>query len=919
MKFNKARKSREPRVDDILSGNKAASMMAADADKHAENIKLTEEYHQKYPDSFSFQDWQNGEYSFEQRLLEHRLETIIGDCKELHDNRRMLYTAPDSMVLPQPLAFRPDTFKIPQFRADRKQCLDAISQVQFPEPHLFQADLLSEEVEAAGVPTITPALIPDMLMHFFEQRKERLIYKKCGLLARWARFCKRRDMAEHSQAAFRQAIERIDYEYDDASARLGRLEGALAAQSAQKIEQAQEAAAAGSAPGPPSLFPGGISAAAPGPGPTSEGAEGGAGAGGKKSLAAMLGIREISEGPAQQRPEGDLDPQTGLSPDDIQARTRPGPPSSARVPLVVDGDGGVGGAIAEAGRGWWLPAKGVCLRETVYSARASRRLNKFFSRLMWMTYTHRHDLCRRSVEILNNPKVSSPASRSSVTGGGAGPSAQPAPGLPMLIADAGLLDATLEQLGNHFDIHDSLSKAGGEEFCFRAMQKFAQIHAKQVAATTNPPYELCPLVSGVVAAGPGPPSPLPCFAPPPWLPRLAPWPSCLAPLAVMPRSPGRHASPPGCLASPPGRHASLPWPPCLATPAVPRPPCLVPWGLPSTRLTAAGGGAPASGGAGGVAGLELSPGPGTTFLKKASWRLFSAQPVISQTQQMQGAALMATEVDALLRMEMRNLEQADVVRLIQKAKEEAAAHVQRISGASEAVADTNQARPPARPPARLPTPAPPTIAPRQPWCLCPACPDGRLWFVLLGVWWRTLQNAATLERRHLTAAGPAPDGMLPPAPIVRGRTPTPSMERPDESEGSPTTRTAASRTSKRNVCRLPSPSGFPVLDGWSFLGLGSPGPGQRTLSSRKLAALFLLRHARTRELQQRVLASLNYFRSVQRRLALDGLGFPWDSEETATRRQRFTAGMTADPKAEQVAPALTPPRPGGLGGAQLGG
>jgi len=116
-----------------------AQMSTEETDRAAR--QKAEEFSKKYPDSFAFRDWEDGERSFDQRLLEHRLETIAANCRELHETRRSLYTK-GTFILPCPVVI-PD---IPRFREDRQQCLAALSQVQFPEPHTIHADLLSEEV-----------------------------------------------------------------------------------------------------------------------------------------------------------------------------------------------------------------------------------------------------------------------------------------------------------------------------------------------------------------------------------------------------------------------------------------------------------------------------------------------------------------------------------------------------------------------------------------------------------------------------------------------------------------------------------------------------------------------------------------------------------------------------------------------------
>jgi hypothetical protein len=50
------------------------------------------------------------------------------------------------------------------------------------------------------------------------------------------------------------------------------------------------------------------------------------------------------------------------------------------------------------------------------------------------------------------------------------------------------------------------------------------------------------------------------------------------------------------------------------------------------------------------------------------------------------------------------------------------------------------------------------------------------------------------------------------------------------------------------------------------------------LKKRRLVALYLLKHARAVELRKRLLDTINYFHSFQRKFVLDSLCFPWESD-----------------------------------------
>merc|ERR1719502_617655 len=51
------------------------------------------------------------------------------------------------------------------------------------------------------------------------------------------------------------------------------------------------------------------------------------------------------------------------------------------------------------------------------------------------------------------------------------------------------------------------------------------------------------------------------------------------------------------------------------------------------------------------------------------------------------------------------------------------------------------------------------------------------------------------------------------------------------------------------------------------------------LQRRKLCAMYMLQFLRSREHRRRILADLNYFRSIERKLTVDALGFSFPEED----------------------------------------
>ena len=109
------------------------------------NEKETEQarrIHEKYPSSLAFSDWMNPGVSFEERLLEFKLENQTINAKVLLQEHTKQYMKQKLPSLLPPVVL-PD---IKRFRGDRDYCLRALSQVRFPEPPTIEADYYVEEV-----------------------------------------------------------------------------------------------------------------------------------------------------------------------------------------------------------------------------------------------------------------------------------------------------------------------------------------------------------------------------------------------------------------------------------------------------------------------------------------------------------------------------------------------------------------------------------------------------------------------------------------------------------------------------------------------------------------------------------------------------------------------------------------------------
>ena len=92
-------------------------------------------YHERYPSSQAFQNWEDGSMSLDERLLEFKLEGLLSQYSELVSKRKNLYPHPDGtqLVLPSNTEFK----DLLQIRNDRSTLVSEILAVEEP-PQLIK-------------------------------------------------------------------------------------------------------------------------------------------------------------------------------------------------------------------------------------------------------------------------------------------------------------------------------------------------------------------------------------------------------------------------------------------------------------------------------------------------------------------------------------------------------------------------------------------------------------------------------------------------------------------------------------------------------------------------------------------------------------------------------------------------------------
>ncbi|KAK2958510.1 putative V-type proton ATPase subunit D [Blattamonas nauphoetae] len=383
--------------------------------------------HERYPDSIAYSDWKNKTYSIEQRNLEFRLEELTNKCLSLIKEQANQAETQGKISNIPPVVL-PD---LKRFRGDREYCLRALSQVSFPKPPLIQTDLFDEEIEAAKIPHISLNNIHSLLIQYFQSRKYQLIQRKCNYLSRWSRFCAPNSNTRSTFPSFSLRLERFDTEYEDTLLRLERLEGGLSRRYYHPIQ-------------PPSSL--------------------------LEHNTAQKGRRFDLKGATQANKGKDMiaEPTSDVW---LGSRT-----------LCDLGDSFVGLIQPDDLR--------ICLRETVFSAHVSKRLNLFLSELRLLSFSHRIQIARRSISILNQPKQ---LSRNSPAGNT----------IPLLVSDQHTLDVILFQLGHYFGIANAPSDVvQSEGFTFKSARFFTDYMAKHKKKSDTPLYSQCSLFDPLSSALP---------------------------------------------------------------------------------------------------------------------------------------------------------------------------------------------------------------------------------------------------------------------------------------------------------------------------------------------------------------------------------------------------------------------------------
>ncbi|KAJ9451582.1 hypothetical protein DIPPA_25464 [Diplonema papillatum] len=88
-----------------------------------------------------------------------------------------------------------------------------------------------------------------------------------------------------------------------------------------------------------------------------------------------------------------------------------------------------------------------------------------------------------------------------------------------------------------------------------------------------------------------------------------------------------------------------------------------------------------------------------------------------------------------------------------------------------------------------------------------------------------------------------------------------------------------------------NPAGYPPTRSGAGLGQGGP-------AAHKRHALYLLRYVRTRAFRRRLLEVLNYFSSIERRLALDAYGYTFGTQQQNETRQDVAGGLAQFPSGD---------------------
>ncbi|KAH7827491.1 uncharacterized protein MONOS_5678 [Monocercomonoides exilis] len=770
--------------------------------------------HEKYPNSLAYTDWKNKALSLSQRELEFKLETLTNNCKTLLKERDEQHGKLKNASARPPIVLP----ELKRFRGDREYCLRALSQVKFPEPPVIESDLYAEE---------------------------------------------------RSFPAFVARLERFDMEYEDALMRLQRLEGSLSARFYRPISLAE-----GSASSDTSNPKGSTPKLTLKTSSRRMGRQIGGGGGSQSS-----GSSGSSSGSSSGNTTsfGNLDDNLlqYIHPDDLR----------------------------------------IMLRETVFSARTSKRLNAFLAVLHWLPYTHRYEVVSRAQQIFNQPKgtrqtsLNGLADERSESDGVIRPNRSESDfynaqkrasekmkeetetPIPVLISDTLSLDAVLYQLGRAFSIADTPRDVLSEGFSFRAARLFADLVAEQKRSSTYPLYSQCELfvplsrsVESASADGDGGYG--------------SGWKGGRRKGKRAGKGRGREDGDEngedegdeegggkvrgeGSQRNGTNGHVH------------------------SDSFMSRQGGAPTS---------SMMPlgeqhvqsyGLQYTFIKASPWVPYAPLPHVSQRQDYQQGILARVSIDGLLRVEMESLKINDLDVLLSRAKSLANTHGQRITTAIMARQTALASFQASLSPSPLSSPSLSTSVSTSPLASAPgsttastrgksarmagsgaATPASSVVGSSISFVGRNLEeNLSIAEKQRLftdTASQAISHSVIGGDSGIKGAESASGEDEEGEDEEDVIIQFGVDGGGGRRSGRssaISSVGGTRLSRGTFRAGAAETAANSvKRLKKRKLIAMYLLRHARCVEMRERLLSLMNYFSSVQRKITLDALGFPWECE-----------------------------------------
>ncbi|KAH7830212.1 uncharacterized protein MONOS_4351 [Monocercomonoides exilis] len=294
-----------------------------------------------------------------------------------------------------------------------------------------------------------------------------------------------------------------------------------------------------------------------------------------------------------------------------------------------------------------------------------------------------------------------------------------------------------------------------------------------------------------------------------------------------------------------------------------------------------------------------------TFIKTSPWVPYAPLPHISQRQDYQQGILARVSIDGLLRVEMESLKINDLDVLLSRAKSLANTHGQRITTAIMARQTALASFQASLSPSPLSSPSLSTSVSNSPLVSAPGSttastrgrsarmagsgattPGSSMAGSSISFVGRNLEeNLAIAEKQRLftdTASQAISHSVIGGDSGIKGAESASGEDEEGEDEEDVIIQFGVDGGGGRRSGRSSAISsvGGSRLSGGAFrAGATETATGSvKRLKKRKLIAMYLLRHARCVEMRERLLSLMNYFSSIQRKITLDALGFPWECE-----------------------------------------